>query len=43
MDDHPQVNAFLDAAGMLRGERYWGFGSTRRKNNQNSYVRSKTC
>ena len=27
MDDHPQVMAFLDAAEMLRGERYWGCGS----------------
>lgn len=27
MDDHPQIKAFLDAAGMLRGERYWGCDS----------------
>jgi hypothetical protein len=27
MDDHPQMKAFLDAAEMLRGERYWGCGS----------------
>jgi hypothetical protein len=27
MDDHPQIKAFLDAAEMLRGERYWGCDS----------------
>jgi hypothetical protein len=27
MDDHPQVKAFRDAAGVLRAERYWGFDS----------------
>jgi hypothetical protein len=27
MDDHPQIKAFLDAAEMLRAERYWGCDS----------------
>jgi hypothetical protein len=28
MDDHPQVKAFLDAATILRAERYWGWDSS---------------
>jgi hypothetical protein len=27
MDDHPQIKAFLDAAAILRAERYWGCDS----------------
>lgn len=27
MQDHPQINAFAEAASILRAERYWEYGS----------------